>query len=76
VASCCELPEASDNQSCHGPGQLPHFAPPDRDWYALPFLVPPGLILVAFTQEPYLGTNGRLAALPQPPPEKPPRLFS
>jgi len=76
VASCCELPEAAGASSCHGQGQIPHFAPPDRDWYALPFLLPPGLALTAYTPEPTGWHTGRRDMLPQPPPEKPPRLLA
>lgn len=76
VASCCELPEATSASSCHGQGQIPHFAPPDRDWYALSFLLPLDLVLMGYAPEATVWYTGRLDMLPQPPPEKPPKLLA
>lgn len=75
ASSCCELPEATTDAPCHGQGTYPHFAPPDRDWYGLPFLLPTGLGLTALAPEPAVWPIVWVAKLPQPPPDKPPRLL-
>lgn len=77
ASDCCAVSfddEAPTATACHGPNDWPHFAPPDRHWYAL---VPAWPVFDwrdhAHAEPP--AQIARSAYRSQAPPERPPRLL-
>lgn len=75
AASCCSVEPTPAVTACHGPDNGADFAPPDRHWFAVLPPVLDQLMIFGCPQDTVIAIERTLVQLPQPPPEKPPRLL-